>query len=91
MIVLFKFLGFIVLFFIVLALIFVVIGFSFLRKMMGRRKNQNPYSSTYSSNGKSQDSYGSPDEKIGKVYAEKLFDKNEGEYVDFEDIPDKKQ
>lgn len=91
MIFIFKFLGIIVLFLLVLALIFVIVGFSVLRKFFGKKGTG--YSSTYTrtSSNPEQKTDSNADEKIGKIYAEKIFDKDEGEYVEFEDIPDNKR
>lgn len=89
MIIIFKFLGFIVLFLLVLALVFVFIGFSVLRKVLFKKRTVDSRTNTYS--GPKQASYANeePEDKIGKIYAEKIFDKDEGEYVEFEEIPDR--
>ena len=67
-----------------------VIGFSYLRKLMSKgntRSKRYTYTNNQGNNyNTSNDS--SEEDKISKAYAEKIFDKDEGEYVDFEEIPD---
>lgn len=77
---------------IVLVLLFAaVIGFSYLRKMLNRNNAGNKrYTYTNNrTNTYNPSSTPTEEDKIGKAYAEKIFDKDEGEYVEFEDIPDK--
>ncbi len=84
-----------ILFFFLLAIVMVlllaaVIGFSYLRKLMSKgntRSKRYTYTNNQGNNyNTSNDS--SEEDKISKAYAEKIFDKDEGEYVDFEEIPD---
>lgn len=84
-----------ILFFFLLAIVMVlllaaVIGFSYLKKMMNKSKAGNKRYTYTNTQGNNYNTSGSSSEedKISKAYAEKIFDKDEGEYVDFEEIPD---
>lgn len=94
-----KFLGGIIIFIAVLLFSFVLIGLSVIAKSFGgfrnffrmRRaaKQQFKQQSNYEQRREARPSSVAAEDKIGKSYADKILDRNESEYVDFEDIPNK--
>lgn len=95
-----KIIGGVIVFFAILIFSFVLLGLSVIARSFGgfrnffrmRRaakeqfKKQNQYTQDKSSR---TTTYVAPEDKIGRSYADKILDKNESEYVDFEDIPNK--
>lgn len=94
-----KFLGGIIIFIAVLLFSFVLIGLSVIAKSFGgfrnffrmRRaaKQQFKQQANYEPRREARASSVAAEDKIGKSYADKILDRNESEYVDFEDIPNK--
>lgn len=75
---------------VIVLLLAAVIGFTYLKRIFNRNNTGNrQYTyTTRQQNSNTTPNTSNDEDKIGKAYAEKIFDKDEGEYVDFEEIPD---
>lgn len=75
---------------VIVLLLATVIGFTYLKRIFNKNNTGNRQY-TYTNRRQHSDATtktSNDEDKIGKAYAEKIFDKDEGEYVDFEEIPD---